>query len=331
MGALAARVFLGLVLLAPFAARSDEEGPALVLEAKIALGQVSGRIDHLAIDLARKRLFVAELGNNSVGVVDLGARKLITTIADLAEPQGVGYEASTDTLYVANARDGSVRKFQGAELAPSGRIELGDDADNIRVDAAAHKVFIGYGRGALAIIDFTSRAKIGDIALPAHPEGFQLASARNRIFVNLPDARQIAAIDISAAKVSVSWALSGIGGNFPMAIDEGEGRVLVVARSPAKLVAFSMNDGSIVAQTETCRDADDVFVDAKRHRVYVSCGEGYIDVFEEHEGAEQRIARIETAPGARTSFFSPDVDKLFLAVRAAADEPAAIWIFRPSA
>ena len=267
-----------------------------MLEAKIALGQVSGRIDHLAIDLARKRLFVAGLGNKSVGVVDLGARKLITTIADLAEPQGVGYEASTDTLYVANARDGSVRKFQGAELAPSGRIELGDDADNIRVDAAAHKVFIGYGRGALAIIDSASRAKIGDIALSAHPEGFQLASPRNCIFVNLPDARQIAAVDISAAKVSVSWALSGTGGNFPMAIDEGEGRVLVVARSPAKLVAL-----------------------------------GYIDVFEEHEGAEQRIARIETAPGARTSFFSPDVDKLFLAVRAAADEPAAIWIFRPSA
>src|SRR5262245_8495752 len=33
---------------------------------KIPLGDVSGRIDHLAIDLARRRLFVAELGNDTV-------------------------------------------------------------------------------------------------------------------------------------------------------------------------------------------------------------------------------------------------------------------------
>ena len=110
-----------------------------MLEAKIALGKVSGRIDHLAIDIARKRLFVAELGNNSVGVIDLKERKLVTTIAGLAEPQGVGYVASTDTLYVANAGDGSVRLFRGPELAPAGRIELGDDADNIRVDAQTGK------------------------------------------------------------------------------------------------------------------------------------------------------------------------------------------------
>src|SRR5471032_1018160 len=80
--------------------------PPLVLEAKIALGNVSGRIDHLAVDLGRQRLFVAELGNNSVGVVDLKERKLLRRLTELKEPQGMGYVASTDTLYVANAGDG---------------------------------------------------------------------------------------------------------------------------------------------------------------------------------------------------------------------------------
>ena len=87
-------------------AQSAEDKAPLRLEAKILLGDVRGRIDHLAVDLKRQRLFVAELGNDSVGVVDLTTHSLLRTITGLNEPQGVGYEPSTDTLYVANARDG---------------------------------------------------------------------------------------------------------------------------------------------------------------------------------------------------------------------------------
>jgi len=308
------------------AGRAAEQQP-LQLEAKIPLGKVRGRIDHLAVDLARQRLFVAELGNNSIGVIDLKERKLAATLAGLKEPQGVGYVPSTDTLYVANAGDGSVRLFQGADLAPAGRIELGDDADNIRVDARANKVFIGYGGGALAVIDPMSRTKIADIPLQAHPEGFQLDDAGTQIFVNLPDARQIAAVDRLAGKVTASWAVEDARANFPMAIDEDAQRVLVVFRSPAKLAAFAIGDGALAAKVDTCGDADDVFVDAKRHRVYVSCGQGFIDVFEARGAAYDRIGHIATAGGARTSLLVPELDRLFLAVRAGASEPAAIWVF----
>ena len=97
----------------------------LALEAKIALGNVAGRIDHLAIDMPRQRLFVAELGNNSVGIVDLKERKLIRTLSGLKQPQGVGYHQPTDTLYVANAGDGSVRMFSGPNYSAAGQIDLG--------------------------------------------------------------------------------------------------------------------------------------------------------------------------------------------------------------
>jgi hypothetical protein len=50
---------------------------------------VSGRIDHLGIDVKRQRLLVAELGNDSLGVVDLAAGKALRRIADLSEPEGV--------------------------------------------------------------------------------------------------------------------------------------------------------------------------------------------------------------------------------------------------
>jgi DNA-binding beta-propeller fold protein YncE len=110
---------------------------------------VSGRIDHLGIDLKRQRLLVAELGNNSLGVVDLAAGKVLSRITGLAEPQGVAYVPFSDSVFVANAGDGSVRVLRGEDLNPIGRIELGDDADNVRVDAARDRVLVGYGKGAL--------------------------------------------------------------------------------------------------------------------------------------------------------------------------------------
>ncbi len=320
---------LALVIIAVGSTGWAAEPPPLTLETKIPLGEVKGRIDHFAVDPGRQRLFVAELGNNSVGVIDLKERKLIRTITGLKEPQGVGYVPSTDTLYVANAGDGSVRLFQGADLSPSGRIDLGDDADNIRIDPQANRVFIGYGSGALAIIDPSTRMKVADSPLKAHPEGFQLDPASGRIFVNVPDAGQVAVIDLASQKQIAAWPLKDAAANFPMAIDGEDHRVIVATRKPAKLIAFTQ-DGGVVANLATCGDADDVFVDAKRHRVYVSCGEGVVDVLEWRGTGYDRLGRVPAASGARTSFLFPDADRLFIGVRASGKEPAAVWVFQPA-
>jgi YVTN family beta-propeller protein len=310
-----------LIALALAVASKAEAAEPLVLEAKIPLGAVSGRIDHFAVDPDGQRLFVAELGNDTVGVVDLKTQKLLRTITGLKEPQGVGYAGNT--LFVANAGDGSVRLF-GPDFAPSGRIDLGDDADNIRVDG--NRLYVGYGSGALAIIDAATHAKVGDIKLKAHPESFQLDPASGRIFVNVPDAGEIAVVDKAAGKQVASWPLLRAGANFPMAIDGDGGVVLVATRRPPRLLAFAPG-GAAVADQPLCSDADDLFVDAKRHRVYVSCGQGEIEVFERQAAGYASLGRVQTVSGARTAYFH--ADRLFVAVRASGGERAALWVFRP--
>jgi hypothetical protein len=301
----------------------------LQLEAKIPLGKVMGRIDHMAVDLGRQRLLVAELGNNSVGIVDLKDRKLFRRLADLEEPQGVAHVPSADTIFVANGGDGSVRLFGAEDYRPAGRINLADDADNVRLDVKANRVLVGYGSGGLALIDPASRSKVADIRLKAHPESFQIDSASGRIFVNVPKAREIAVVDAAAGKQTASWPMDN-GSHFPMALDESAQRVLVVFRNPATLGVFAMNDGAPVARVGVCGDADDLWIDAKRQRVYISCGQGFVDVFDGSNAAYRRIAHVPTAAGARTSLFVPELDRLFLAARASSREPASIWILRPT-
>ena len=316
-------------LMWPATVVAQAPGAPLVLEAKIPLGQVSGRIDHLGIDVERQRLFVAELGNNSLGVVDLEAGKVLRTIAGLSEPQGVAYVPFADSVFVANASDGSVHILRGEDLAPIGRIELGEDADNVRLDAQRNRVLVGYGKGALAVIDPATRTKAADIRLKGHPESFQIDETGSKVFVNVPDAHDIEVVDL-ASEANRSLPTQGAGSNFPMAIDREAHRVLVVFRNPPTLMALSSQDGRIVAKIETCGDADDVFVDPKRRRVYVSCGEGVVDVLEQRDAEYRRLLRVPTVSGARTSLFVPELDRLFVAIRAKSNEPAAIWVFRPA-
>jgi DNA-binding beta-propeller fold protein YncE len=314
-------------LLAAAAAQATE--PGLELERKIALGAVSGRIDHLAVDLERKRVFVAELGNDTVGVVDLAAMTTLRTLTGFREPQGIGYVRSTDEIYVANAGDGSVQVLGGGDFSPRGRIELGDDADNVRIDGAANRVFVGYGKGALAVIDATTRGKTGNLPLKGHPESFQLDPAAGRAYVNVPDAGHVAVLDIASARQVAAWQPSGLRANFSMAVDSESGQVFVAYRRPARLVVFD-GTGAIVGKLDLCDDSDDVFFDSRRRRLYVSCGGGAVDVFVWNAQGWAPAGRVPTVSGARTSLFVPELDRLFVAVRASGREAAALWVFRPT-
>ncbi|MGH8140415.1 MAG: YncE family protein [Steroidobacteraceae bacterium] len=232
-------------------------------------------------------------------------------------------------MYVANARDGSVRLFNGADLNALGTIALADDADNVRIEEGTHRVWVGYGGGALAIIDANSRRKTADIPLSGHPESFRLVASGSEIYVNVPGAGEIVVVDRATNKPVKSWKTGDLRSNYPLALDE-TGQVLSVFRHPARLVVFRAQDGKRLQALETCGDSDDLFVDSKRHRVYVTCGEGAIDVFSREGNLYQHVGQFATSSGARTSLFVPERDRLYLAVRTTSSAPASIWVIQPN-
>ncbi len=301
----------------------------LVLEKTIPIPRVQGRIDHMAVDVAGQRLFVAALGNNTVEVLDLKAGKIIVSLPGFAEPQGIAYVPELNRVFVANGQDGTCRVLDGAFLKTISSVQCGDDADNVRYDAKASRIYVGYGDGALAVLDAKTGAKLADIKLAAHPESFRLETAGSRIFVNVPKADHIAVVDRDKGQVTAIWQMKEAKSNFPLFLDEASHRLFAGCRNPARLLVYDYNSGKLVTSLAISRDTDDLFYDAANKSIYVSCGQGSLDLIQQTDADHYTAAKpIATPPGARTSLFIPELKRLCLAVPHRGKQSAEIRIFK---
>src|SRR5437879_957227 len=287
----------------------------LKLKQTIPLPGVEGRIDHFALDASGERLFVCALGNNTVEVLDLRKGERIRSITGLGAPQGIVYIPELDRLFIANDKGGLCKIYDGKSFQTVGELNFKDDADNVRYDNAAKKIYVGFGSGGIAIVNAPDGKQIGSIKLSAHPEAFELEKNGKRIFVNVPNSRHVAVIDREKGEVVTTWKTDLAFGNFPMALDEANHRLFVGCRLPSKLVVLNTESGEVAAKIDISGDPDDLFYDAKRHRIYAICGAGKIDIIEQTDpNTYAASAKVNTADGARTGLFVPERDTLFVAV-----------------
>jgi DNA-binding beta-propeller fold protein YncE len=322
----AASFLLGTLAFAVHAA----EPATLKLTQTIPLPGVKGRFDHFAIDTAGKRLFVAALGNNTLEVVDLAAGKRIRSVSGMSKPTGILYLPDQNQVIVANGDDGTLKILGGTDYEVLQNLTALADADNLRFDPQTKLAWLGYGEGALGIIDTTASKSVGSVRLRAHPESFQLETAGPRIFVNVPDAKQVAVIDRVKRAVTDTWPMEQFQANFPMALDEPNHRLFIGCRKPARLVVLDTATGKPVADLAISGDIDDLFYDAPRKRLYLSCGEGFLDTIQQSTpDTYTRISQQPTAPGARTCYFSAVTDRLYLAVPDRAPQKAEIRVVQP--
>jgi DNA-binding beta-propeller fold protein YncE len=320
-------VVLGLWGLMTVGQTTVPGGPLVAIRT-IDLPEVSGRIDHLAMDLEREHLFVAALGNNSVEVVDARAGARLRQLPGFAEPQGIAVATNAGIVAIANGERGDLSMIDRGDFRRIGDIPIGDDPDNVRYDPAAKRLFVGYGTGAIAAVDVASRRRLGDVKVNGHPESFQLERTGSRIFVNVPTAHQIAVIDRATLKLVGTWPVGDASANYPMALDESNHRLFVGCRTPAVVHVYDTESAKRVASVATVGDADDLFYDSTRKRLYVSGGEGYLDVFHQPDADHlTRIARLPTAAGARTCLFVAEQSRLYVAVPHRGAQKAEIRVF----
>lgn len=305
----------------------------LVLTGAVPLPNVKGRIDHFGFDPAGNRLFVSALGNNTEEIIGIDAQTVIHTISGVPAPQGVVYSPETNKLFVGSDQ-GKLYIYDGSTFDLIASIDFGDDVDNLRYDAAEKRVYVGYGdekSGAIGMVDAAANKRLDqEFKLGAHPESFQLAASGPNIYVNLPDLKQIAVVNRSTHSIA-RWPVS-FESNFPMALDELGHRLFVATRAPPQLAVLDTNTGRLVAALPTVQDADDLYFDSARKRVYIPGGEGYIGVFQQEDADHYKLlAKVPSALGARTAAYSgkgrKGFDRFYLAVPARADHGAEVWIY----
>jgi hypothetical protein len=303
--------------------------PGLKLVATVGLPGVSGRIDHLAFDPDRQHLFVAALGHDTIEVVDTSRNAHLRSLSGFGEPQGIALIPDLAAVAVANGDNGTLQVIDAQTFATRWTVDIGGDADNVRYDTAAKRVYVA-AVGGLYAVDPTASKVIGRIPIDGHPESFQLETKGTRVFANLPGQlnSQLVAGDRASMTVTRRWPTQACGANYPMALDETSSRLFIGCRRPARLAMVDAGAGTFITSIDIVGDTDDLFYDDARQRLYVIGGEGLVDVLGRDGDRLERLGRVTTRGGARTGLWVASQSRLYVAVPERGGESAEIQVFQ---
>jgi hypothetical protein len=329
------RVIAALALLFSFSVVSAENGPALKLVQTIPLPEVDGRIDHFAIDVSGRRAFLAALAKNTIEVVDLRAGRVTHTLPGFAKPQGVLFVSKFNKLVVASGLDGSVKTLDGTTLAAIYTASVSLGADAIGYDPRSTEIYVGSGggdankeQGDLTVFNVASGAQVAALTTDAHAGGSIVESHGEHVFVLVPERAQVVVLDRKTKSQVAKWTIPGIQKNVALALDEKKQRLFLGVRTPASIVVLDSESGSVVASIPTVATLDGLYFDSATRRIYTSGGEGFIDVTQQIDADHyERIARVPTGPGARTSVFVPEWRRFYAAVPRDNDRGAELRVF----
>jgi DNA-binding beta-propeller fold protein YncE len=312
-GSARAACLTACALLAGLAAAARPEPPALELVQTIPLQGAAGRLDHLALDARNGRLFIANLSNNTLDVVDLKAGKLVKQIPKQRKIQGVAFAPDLDRVFAGCGADGVCNVFDGRGYELLHSLKL-PDADNVRYDPGTHQVYVS-AEASLTVFDGKAFAVKATIRLPGPAEAFQLDTGKGRLFVNTHSPAQVAVIDTARNEVLSKYPLTLAEANYPLALDAAGGRVFVGCRKKPTVVVLNAASGQELAGVPIPGDIDDLFFDAKRGRLYATCGEGFIAVIERTAAGEYAVVeKVATGRLARTGLFDPEGGRLYVPV-----------------
>ena len=330
---------------------SAQEKEALKLVQTIPLPGVTGRLDHMGVDLEKKRLFVAAVANNTLEVVDLADGKVIKSIGGIKDTQDALFLGGDFNKLYVSSLDGHVRVFQGETFWPVQDFKIERDPNRLFYDPSTNLIYFGYG-GQNAGFDAYERVGIlqpkagagydqlvADMIAPTPRPGHlaEIAMDDNGILLACDSrADRIYQFDSRKRELIKSWPARGDGAG-DLALDRIGHRLFVGTRIPPEMTVYDSLSGKEIQSLPAPETLDGVQYDDKLKRVYVSGGRwygsskaslGWVYVYEQNNPDHYTlISRIKTRPGSGTSLFVPELGRLYVASQAIGVQTASILVF----
>jgi hypothetical protein len=348
------RVLLCCIGLMVLVRAYAEDRPTLRLVQTMALPGVGGRLDHMAVDLEKKRLFVAAVANGTIEVLDLEAGNVIGTIPGIKDAQDALFLGGNFNKLYVSSLDGTLRIFQGETFRLIQALKLEPDPNRLLYDPATDLIYFGYGGQnagfdayeRVGVLQATRGAQsdrfVADMIAPTFRPGHlaELAIDDNgRLLACDSRADVIFQFDTRKRELLKSWPAHGDGA-ADMSIDGTRHRLFVGTRIPAEMTVYDSQSGKEIASLPGPETMDGVHYDADRRRIYVSGGRwygtpeaspGWVFVYQQQDADHyQLVSKIKTRPGSGTSLYAAKLNRLYVASQAIGDQEAAILVFEPT-
>jgi DNA-binding beta-propeller fold protein YncE len=307
MARLSARRLAVTTLLAVASASAAGARYAVVKE--IPIGG-SGGWDYIVADAGAHRLYVTH--GTHIVVVDPERAAVVGDIPDTPGVHGIALAPDLGLGFTSNGRENTSTIVDLATLKAVGQVKTGENPDAILYEPAHHEVYTFNGGGRSATVyGARSAAVVATIPLPGKPEAAVHDAAAGRIYVNIEDTGEVAAIDTAAHGVASRWTLPGCESPSGIALDAARHHTYSVCDNGV-MVALDTTSGRVVGRAPIGKRPDGAAFDPATGDIFSSNGEGTLTVARWEDGRLTVVQTVRTQPSARTIALDPETHRIFL-------------------
>jgi hypothetical protein len=322
---------------APAIADSDTGKPGLHLLQTVQLPGIDGDFDHFGVDLKGNRLFLAAEEHHTLELFDLQSGKHLRSIPGFDTPHSMLLLLEQNQIYVVDGGDGGAARILNATTYKIEKsIKLTEDADAMAYDSAKHLLYVTNGGkeahndySLVTVIDTEKGERVNEFRFASQNlEAMSLEKKGPLLYVNVRDKNQIAVFDRAAGKAAAMWQLKLIQHNTPLILLEADHRLLVAGRKPGRFAVIDTDSGKELLALPAADDVDEMSYDPLTKRIYMACGEGSIDVFQQTDADHyEELGRAKTLPGSKTGVLVPQLHRYFAVSARKGKVPATLFIF----
>jgi DNA-binding beta-propeller fold protein YncE len=271
----------------------------------------NGGFDYVTLDPASRRLYLSH--GTQVDVVEADTGKVAGTISGTPGVHGVAIATRVKHGFTSNGAEHKVSMFDPATLQLIKKIDVGRGPDGIYFHPGSNRVFTNnHGSHDITAIDAASGKVVGTVPLQGDGEQAIIGSD-GLIYVNSEDTDDVAVFDPKSLRVIKRFPIGVAKTPTGLAYDAKTRRLFIACRKDPKMVVMDATTGKVISSFPIGTGADWAEFDPTAKLVFVSTGEGTLNIFHQSSAdVYEDAGAVKTQQSAKTMAFDRKTKKIFL-------------------